>query len=116
MLALTLAACSDNDTPQNMGTGTMTGNVLIGKNGSYLIITYDGYPDGTPIEMRNGSENEALFDELQTGDKIEINISLVRESCPGSTDVYGLRLIEKGSIQDIPQHIYDSLKELNWVD
>ena len=95
----------------------ITGHYLLCKNDIHMIIIADGSPnDGSPIQMDNRSGNEALFDGLQTGDKIKITCGPVRESYPGGTDVYKCILIEKGSFQNIPQNVYDSLKELGWVD
>ncbi|MFI3326309.1 MAG: hypothetical protein R3Y35_09070 [Clostridia bacterium] len=76
---------------------------------SYLIII-----DNCPVVMINDTGDESIFDNLQTGDTIAIEFSQLMETYPGKTTIYYLEILEKGSIEDVPQEIIDSLNELNW--
>jgi hypothetical protein len=76
---------------------------------------YDGYPGGAPVVMRNLSGNEKLFENLHSGDIIKIIYSgEIAESYPAQTTVFEVELVDSGSIENIPQDIYDQLSELGW--
>ena len=92
--------------------GFLEGRVLIADNGSYLIIL----DDHSPIKMSDHSANGGVFLDLQTGDKIRILHDGVRESYPGQTGVYHIRLLERGSIDDIPTDVVNALRQLGWMD
>ena len=88
--------------------GFVEGRVLIADNGSYLIILNDY----SPIKMSDCSAGGDLFSDLQTGDRIRILHDGIRLSYPGQTGVYRLRLLEKGSIDDIPSDVINALKRI----
>ena len=92
--------------------GLLEGRVLIADNGSYLIIL----DDHSPIKMSDRSRSGGVFLDLQTGDRILILHDGVRESYPGQTGVYGVRLLERGSIEDIPEDVLNALRQLGWID
>ena len=92
--------------------GFLEGRVLIADNGSYLIIL----DDHSPIKMSDHSANGGAFLDLQTGDKIRILHDGVRESYPGQTGVYHVRLIERGSMDDIPADVVNALRQLGWMN
>lgn len=99
---------------------TETGYYLKRENGGDMIVvfrTYDG--DGATmtkpeaIMMNNQSENDALFDGLNTGDKIKITYSgLMMLSFPPRISVSDCELIERGAEENIPQSVYDGLSAL----
>ena len=88
--------------------GFVEGRVLIADNGEYLIIL----DDRSPIRMSDRSRQGGLFGDLQTGDKIRIVHDGIEESYPGRTRVYSVRLIEKGSIEDISEDVLRSLAQI----
>ena len=92
--------------------GFLEGRVLIADNGSYLIIL----DDHSPIKMSDHSANGGAFLDLQTGDKIRILHDGVRESYPGQTGVYHVRLLERGYTEDIPADVVNALRQLGWMD
>ena len=92
--------------------GFLEGRVLIADNGSYLIIL----DDHSPIKMSDHSANGGAFRDLQTGDKIRILHDGVRESYPGQTGVYHVRLLERGDTEDIPADVVNALRQLGWMD
>ena len=92
--------------------GFLEGRVLIADNGSYLIIL----DDHSPIKMSDHSANGGAFLDLQTGDKIRILHDGVRESYPGQTGVYHVRLLERGDTEDIPADVVNALRQLGWMD
>jgi hypothetical protein len=91
--------------------GFLEGRVLAADNGSYLIIL----DDHSPIRMSDRTKKGGAFLDLQTGDKIRIFHNGVRLSYPGQTDVYHLRLLARGSAEDIPADVLDSLRQMGWI-
>lgn len=83
--------------------------ICIVSDSSYIIII-----DNCPVVMINDTDDETIFDDLQTGDTILIEYSHLMESYPGKTTIYYLEILEKGTIEDVPQEVIDSLNELNW--
>lgn len=91
--------------------GFLEGRVLVADNGSYLIIL----DDHSPIKMSDQTRKGGAFLDLQTGDKIRIFHNGVRLSYPGQTGVYHIRLLERGSAEDIPSDVLESLRQLGWI-
>lgn len=109
IICLILPSCTDNQP-------TITGHFLTDKNDKPMIIVYDGYPGGFPVSMSNQSENEDLFENLHAGDKIEVTYSgKIAESYPGQMTIYNCKLVENGSMENIPQDIYNQLIETGWI-
>ncbi|MBQ2988935.1 MAG: hypothetical protein IJD59_07520 [Clostridia bacterium] len=92
--------------------GMLEGRVLIADNGSYLIVL----DDHSPIRMSDCSRKGGAFLDLQTGDKIRILHDGVLLSYPGQTGVYWVRLLERGSGEDIPEDVLLALQELGWIE
>ena len=90
--------------------GLLEGRVLVADNGSYLIIL----DDHSPIKMSDCSKNGDVFFGLQTGDKIRILHDGIHLSYPGRTGVYRIRLLERGTSEDIPERVKDSLRQIGW--
>lgn len=91
--------------------GFLEGRVLVADNGSYLIILNDH----SPIKMTDCTRKGEAFLDLQTGDKIRILHNGVLLSYPGQTGVYHVRLLERGSAEDIPPDVLESLRKLGWL-
>ena len=91
--------------------GLLEGRVLVADNGSYLIIL----DDHSPIKMSDHTRKGGAFLDLQTGDKIRILHDGVLLSYPGQTGVYYVRLLERGSTEDIPADVVESLRQLGWI-
>lgn len=91
--------------------GILEGRVLVADNGSYLIIL----DDHSPIRMSDQSKKGGAFLDLQTGDKIRILHDGVQLSYPGQTGVYWLRLLERGTGDEIPCDVLDSLEQMGWI-
>ena len=91
--------------------GFLEGRVLVADNGSYLIVLNDH----SPIKMTDQTRKGDAFLDLQTGDKIRILHNGVRLSYPGQTGVYYVRLMERGSAEDIPSDVLESLRQLGWI-
>jgi hypothetical protein len=114
---VTLFSCinsNDENLAEEHSTVT-TGRFLIADDGSYIIIV----PDYGPIVMANKTDNEDVFDNMQTGDKIKVSYYIIADSYPGQTEIYSCELIEKGGFEDIMQDDYafhyNQLKELGLV-
>jgi len=89
----------------------MTGRCLVATNGKYLIVA----DNSDPIVMSNQTNNTSLFESLHTGDKIRITHDDILLSYPGHTGVYSCKVLENGSIEDIPENTLASLTEMNWT-
>lgn len=91
---------------------SMTGRYLKSTSDTHLIID----ENNSPIVMGNSSKKDNIFEGLQTGDKIEIICnSEIRETYPAGTDIYSCKLIERGTIEDIPKETLKSLEEMEWT-
>lgn len=91
---------------------SMTGRYLKASSGINLIID----EEGLPIVMGNRSNKEDIFEGLQTGDKIEITCnSEIRETYPAGTDIYSCKLIERGTIEDIPKMTLKTIEDMGWT-
>ena len=90
--------------------GYIEGRVLIADNGAYFIVL----DDHSPIRMTDASLRGGLFSDLQTGDRVYAICGSIQESYPGHTEVYHLRLIEKGTEADVFSDVIQTLTELGW--
>lgn len=88
----------------------MTGIYLKSNNEIHLIISEDNCP--TVMGNKTGKEN--IFDYLKSGDKIKITCGPIAESYPAQTQIYSCKLIERGSVNDIPKDVLEKLQEMNW--
>ncbi len=92
-------------------TMTITGRLVVGKN-SYLIVD----EDLSPISMSVDGSADAFFNGISTGDKIEVVSGLVAETYPASTHVYSVKVLEKGTDDDIPFSVISQLRDLGWIE
>lgn len=100
-----LVGCSVNS------KNSMTGIYLKSMNGSNIIIG----EDSGPICMGNETGKENIFDDLKNGDKIVITYDLIMETYPARTQIYSCKLIERGSVNNIPKDTLDKLQEMGWT-
>ena len=70
----------------------------------------------SPIQLRNLTNNENLFDDLTDGDEILVIHDGIQESYPGATGVYTVFKLTDGDLSDIPENVLESLSELGWFD
>lgn len=89
----------------------MTGIYLRSINGSNIIID----EDNIPICMDNKTGMEDIFRDLNNGDKIEVAYDTINETYPAETKIYNCKLIERGSINNIPKDALEKLEEMGWV-
>lgn len=127
ILSVTLVACVDpfasdlpleekedivfTDANSAEDTMTITGRMVVGKN-SYLIVD----EDLSPISMSVDGSADVFFDGINTGDKIEVLSGLVAESYPGQAHIYNVKVLEKGTEDDIPFSVMSQLRDLGWID
>lgn len=93
------------------GKLTMTGRCLVAANGAYIIFD----ANDMPVVMRNQSNDKALFNGLHTGDKIKITHDGIHAGNPGQADVSSCSIIERGSLEDVPQNSRDEWKAQGWI-
>lgn len=90
------------------GLTLSTGRYLEAKNGQDILVLYN-----SPIEMHTRRD---LFKNVETGDKILVAHFGVAESYPGQTGVKFAVRLEKGTIDDIPETVIETLKRLDWLE
>lgn len=118
VMTVTLVACTDpfaEDLPlqEQVDIATaQTGRLVVGKS-SYILIEDKQL---SPISMSVEGSADEFFSGYETGDKIEVTLSLVAESYPGQAEVYSIKLVEKGSVSDIPTQVMSELREMGWVE
>ena len=86
------------------------GRVLVAQNDTYMLI--DG---NSPIALSNRQKNDKLFEGLESGDKVWVLHYGIETSYPARTSAYAIRKLEDGSMEDIPEEVLESLRELGWV-
>ena len=92
--------------------GYIEGRVLIADNGAYFIVL----DDHSPIRMTDCSWSGGLFEDVQTGDRVAVIHGRIQESYPGRADVYYIRHLEKGTVEDIYPDVIQTLKELGFFE
>ena len=102
LCALLLSACG--------GKSTLEGRYLQAENGAPLIVT----EDGEPITLSDQSRDGRLFDGLASGDRIKITHDGINETYPGQTGAYSCKLLEEGTLDDIPEDTLTALEDLGW--
>lgn len=108
LLALSLAllvSCSINN------KATMTGIYLKSTDEIHLIID----ETNQPITMNNATNNKDIFNNLRSGDKIEITYDSIAETYPASTNIYSCKFIESGTVNNISQDLLTRLEEIGWT-
>ena len=102
---------------KTIGKGTATGRYIRGTENFHLILIEEGYSGPiSPCTMYNTTGNDSIFDSLQTGDKIRITCDGYRETYPLQTDIYSLKKLENGNINDIPKEHIQFLTENGWME
>ena len=92
-----------------LSRGTV-GYCIVTDNGSRILVL-----DNSPVVLSNRTFDKNALYKYDTGDKLLILHSAVRESYPGGTNVYFCMKIGEGSAKDIPADIFLSLYELGWL-
>ena len=95
----------------NNKKNTMIGIYLESTNENNIIIS----EDTSPIVMYNKTNKENIFDNLKSGDKIRITYDSIMETYPARTQIYSCKLIEKGTLDNIPKDTLDKLQEMGWT-
>lgn len=120
VISLMLVACVNVDakdlpseSSEKIQADTMvyTGRMIVGKS-SYLIVD----ESNSPISMSVDGSADEFFAGYSTGDKIEVLSSPIAESYPGQAFIYKVKLVEKGSINDISSEVITDLKNLGWIN
>lgn len=124
-LVLAISSCSsNNETPTEhdrevgfVGYYIVTNEML--EWGEFIFegchkFISDGNNPATLVDI---SEAGNLFDELQSGDKIEITFETIINANPSGTfyNVGSCRIIEKGKIDDVPQYVIEGIAMLEGI-
>lgn len=104
LCALLLAACGGRST-------TLEGRYLRAAGGVSLIIT----EDNGPVVLSDRSGDGGLFDGLNSGDLIAVTYDGgIAESYPGQAGAYACKLLESGTLEDVPEETLAGLEELGY--
>lgn len=95
---------------------SVTGRYIRGRSGDDMIWIEEG-PSRLSISfMGNSTEDEDIFDDYQTGDRIRILCNNFRETSPAQTDVFECEWLEAGSLADVPQDVIEHLTRKGQMD
>ena len=91
-------------------TVTVTGRYLPERTVSLLIPE-----EGDPILLRIREGYGISYEELSTGDLVEVTIlNRIMETYPAQTDLFAIRKLSDGSSSDIPADVLAKLDENDW--
>lgn len=102
---------------------SITGYYMRENNSDMLIAEHsftsenggtETYYEPTIIYFEGEEQGDVPMDSLKTGDKIEVDVKLIRESYPGFAPIYGLRLIEEGDISNIDNDLLLNLESMGY--
>lgn len=71
--------------------------------------------DQDVIIMENDTEEHDVCEGINIGDKIAVIADAIDTSHPSSANVVTCKLIEEGSVNDIPNETIDYLQDMGWV-
>ena len=86
---------------------SVTGRYIRGRSGDDMIWIEEGPSRLSVSFMGNSTEDEDIFDDYQTGDRIRILCNNFRETSPAQTDVFECEWLEAGSLADVPQDVIE---------
>ena len=99
--------------PVTEGSGetvTVTGRYLPERTVSLLIPE-----EGDPILLRIREDYGISYEELSTGDLVEVTIlNRIMETYPAQSDLFAIRKLSDGSSSDIPADVLAKLDENSW--
>lgn len=110
IFALTLLLTACGAAQRDDGLTETEGRLLFDVNGTALLVT----EDGTPIVLSIQAEGADPLSGLSTGDRISVTHDGIDDSYPHQTGAYDWALLEKGSLEDIPEETLADLEELGW--
>lgn len=93
------------------GSSVISGHYLQANNGAHIIIDHNG----SPIVMRDYSDQGRLFHALSDGDRILVVCSGINQSWPGQASAYWCLRLGDGAEGDLPQGTLLLLSELGWL-
>ena len=92
------------------GLTISTGRYIESKDGQAIFVQYH-----SPTVLSNMTGRD-MFSHLETGDKILVVHGAVLESYPGQTGARAVLRLKKGTIEDIPKTVIDTLTKLEWLE
>lgn len=79
------------------------------------VSTYIIDEHGGPILMHNETDDETIFDDLQSGDIIEVESTNILETYPMQTTIYSCALVKQGDAKDIPIDTLNKMHEMGYA-
>lgn len=59
---------------------------------------------------------EGVISDLTNGDLVAVKCDRIKETYPGQTEVYAIKKLEDGTIDDIPSNTLEKLREMGWIE
>ncbi|MEN0642353.1 hypothetical protein MKY91_04145 [Alkalicoccobacillus gibsonii] len=108
LFLFTLLGCaSDQQVDIN---DSIEGRFLKSSNGQSILVN-----DHDVVIMGNDTEEGEVCEDINIGDKIVVIADAIDASYPSSANVIRCKLIEEGSVNDLPNETIDYLQDMGWV-
>ncbi|MCD7909749.1 MAG: YobA family protein [Clostridium sp.] len=88
-----------------------TGRYLRTKNGGNMVVL----DRQGPVSFQS-TEQEPRFADFNSGDKVQVKIEFIQETYPGQSEALDIRLLEKGSLEDVDADTLTVLTEMGWLE
>ena len=108
-LLLLLTACGAS-AREDDGLTKTEGRLLFALNGTALLVT----EDGSPMVLSVQSEGDDPFYGFSNGDRVTVTHDGIDDSYPQQTGAYDWELLEKGTLDDLPEETLAELEALGW--
>lgn len=105
MFLFTLLGCASDQQEDSI-----EGRFLKSSNGQSILVT-----DHDVVIMGNDTEKGEVCEDINIGDKIVVIADAIDASYPSSANVIRCKLIEEGSVNDLPNETIDYLQDMGWV-
>ena len=110
LLALLLASCGAS--PAEPALTETEGRFLILWNAERDLTTLLVTADGEPVVLT--TEICDAFRDCGNGSRVRVTHSTIAETFPAQAEVYDYKLLEEGSLSDVPEKALEALENLGW--
>ena len=91
------------------------GRYLLSDNGTHFIVSNYGY--GHSVAFQMGTQNDRIFKNLNSGDKIRITSDgIVLECDPPIIGAFSCKKLEDGDLDNIQSSVLQKLTALGWIN
>lgn len=107
LLALLAACAAPAEGPELTET---EGRLLLSLSGTALLVT----EGGEHIVLSVEADGDDPWNGFHSGDRIAVTHDGVEETYPAKTGAYDWKLLEEGTLEDVPEETLTALEELGW--